>query len=194
MVLISWDGHGLGPADILDASTLRAMHHCEINTDTYWPQWLGGAHTILPHGLASGLGTQIDVGSQQCVVNDSSGQSGRLTLAQGQPVWEPCGHRWSHMSPDGALITTLLAETDGDLIYGSGRSAHAFQHHYTASATEASVSLVRKGVIMSSPLSGQVVKSHLFMCAWLPGTAIYAAAALGYVYVVDGMHNNLLRV
>ena len=43
--------------------------------------------------------------------------------------------------------------------------------------------------------SGDLEKiSHPFLCAWLPGTAIYAAAALGYVYVVDGMRNLILNM
>ncbi|KAK9836755.1 hypothetical protein WJX74_007483 [Apatococcus lobatus] len=37
-------------------------------------------------------------------------------------------------------------------------------------------------------------KSHPFLCAWLPGTTIYAAAALGHVYVVDGRHDALLKM
>ena len=186
-----------GDATIFDALTSSEVHHCQIKTEAYWPQWRGDDRTVLPQndqvqqGLALGLSLQLGDRPQQCFVHDSSGQSGRLTLAQGQPAWKMRGHRWSHMSPDGALVTTLLAATDGDS-YGSERSAHSFRHYHTASAKEASMLLAKNNPI--APLCGWEMKPHPFLCAWLPGTAIYAAAALGFVYVVDGMHDKVLKM
>ena len=204
VVLDAWAGkYDKGAAFIFDTATSWEVHDCWINHDAYWPEWCGNAFDFLPphgqarHGPASGLSIQLQDETQQCFVHDLSG---RLTLVDGEPTWEECGHRWSRTSPDGALITTLLANVRFiDAFYpedvyrlGNDRSAHAFQHYHTASAKEASVPLAGKSC--TKPLSGQLVKSHPFLCAWLPGTAIYAAAALGHVYVVDGMHNSIIKV
>ena len=178
------------------------MHSCHILSDLYWPHWPADALNLVAHRIQSKLPRSSEAsnlladGAKQCFVNYPCGL---LTFSDGEetPSWEPCGGLWSHISPGGSLITTLLAKVPEDYEdFSTGshcqRSAHAFQHLCTTTAKEVSVPLsTEDGTGSSSELQ---TKSHPFLCAWLPGTAIYAAGALGYVYVVDGMRDQLLKM
>ena len=183
-----------GNAIIFCSMTGIIVHSCRINSDTSWPQWLLYPYIYstqdgqIRHDVASCISSQLSSQSQQCF---SHNPSGKLTLACGESVWEDCGSRWSRVSPDGMLITTFLAETEPklDRFEATQRSAYAFQHCHTMTTRETSMLLVEE----CRRVPSHELKSHPFLCAWLPGTNIYAAAALGYVYVVDGMHDSILK-
>ena len=192
VVLPTWYGWDNGDAAIWDTSTAEKLSVCYIRAAAYWPQWCQ-----TPSVNRLGV-TQIDsklsevtrtteAGLQQCFTHQPAGL---VTMPAGESTFRPCGGRWSQMSPDGSLIATMLARLDE--LNPSRRSAHAFQHHHTATAHEASVTIGVNG--HGNGASPGENRSHPFLCAWFPGTTIYAAAALGWVYIVDGRRDAILQM
>ena len=214
VVLCTYYCYDTGTAPIWDTLTGDLLHpipgdlmqSCYINSDSYWPEWRSQSLPHLPYGSQSKQEDASTISSmpgspQQCFIHDRLRlePATLLILGEGDPTSKRYGYCWSHLSPNSSLVTTLLADTkdhpdlDPDLRaeYNS-RSAHAFKHCYTASGREVSVLLPKDGCV--DVAIGSLQKSHPFLCAWLPGTTIYAAAALGCVYVVDGIHNRILKI
>ena len=197
VVLSKWNGYDMGPAIILDAKTASCLHSCRIRSAASWPQWPSlpslsfPADSLSPRGvstsmqmltLSSGIAGKFMVYPNWCLAHEANGL---VTFSGTAASWTSCGHRWSHLSPDGSLITTLLVDID---FVSVGRSAKAFQHHQVASGSETSV------MLPNGSDSGQPIKSQPFLVTWLPGTQIYAAAAFGFIYIVDGQYSTISKM
>lgn len=209
VVLSTRHDYDRGSARIWDTITGGPVHSCRMNSDPYWPQWRQQhppRRSRPEHELASPI-SSMSGSLRQCLVHESAGllfghdsllttqdhESASLSsFGQGEPS-KPSSSRlgygfcWSHMSPNGSLVTSLLADTEDEPGCGVGphQNEHAFRHYRTASGNGCDVLLPKDGCLHFQ--NGSKQKSHPFLCTWLPGTTIYAADALGWVYVCDGM-------
>ena len=186
-----WSGREMGQAAIVDALTARQLFSCQVKAG-HWPEWLEPG-ALLGRGPTDCTRNPLDDDQallrslQQCFVHEPAGL---VTVSRQGASWKGCGARWSHISPDGSLITTLLAQVPVGA-YRS-RAVYAFQHYHTASDKQVSMRLfaadLADGAWEPEP------KPHPFLCACVPGTAIYAAAALGFVVVVDGELDKIIKM
>ena len=172
VVLDTCDGYGKGMATIWDTLTSSRVQTCRIELETYWPQWVEHIPNLIPHCnqskhmLASEVSSMLDGITKQCFVNSPCGL---LTLSgqRREFAWTQCGGRWSHMSLDGSVITTLLTNVHQCAAFLLGtclRSAHGFRHYCTASGMENTVLLAREECAESS---GDLKKSPILFC--VPG-------------------------
>ena len=191
-MLPTWDDLEEVQATIWDTMTEEKLSSCQICAAAYWPQWckpslVSSLCDDSSDNSVSKARLSSMRGFQQCFIHSLAGL---LTMQRGRVQFKTCGGKWLHMSSDDPLVTTLLAGIH--VHHPCYRVPHAFQHYHTASAHERSMLIPAAHAVADA--SRDKRKSHPFLCAWLPGTTIYAAAAFGHVYVVDGKHDALLKM
>ena len=138
------------------------------------------------------------------VVPSGHGQTVMTGLKQGT-------RDWALLSPDGCTLVRFLvcdgykrkSEKDAHLQFRSQDGfADCFEHINTIDGSVSQVhtpSKVRRlpsnRLAYASDAGGLAVArpvSHPFLCSWMQGTGIYAGAAVGYVWVVSTISDQIL--
>ncbi|KAK9836790.1 hypothetical protein WJX74_008134 [Apatococcus lobatus] len=168
--------------------------------------------------LSSGVPAEPPVFTSWCLLP----QSHQMTGFSLDPP-DSCNFTWfaqphSQLSPDASVVVSLRV-IDGPHENSHHRTPQAltdpfgyalgFRHNRLAVGTQGGSDIFREDVggfrgmaeIQSSrrnkPAGAtirQTPQSHPFLMVWLPGTRIYAAAALGYLYIVDADKDRILGI
>ena len=211
-----------GPAVIFAALTGHALLTFNMDGHTTWPRWLppefpaAGSQPLSCDMLPRSQPQTQDCTSW-CILPKSQQLAGLSFYPLGSCLLAWDEHPHSQLSPDGSVLVTLRV-IDGSHEDSHKRKPQAlrdpfgyalgFQHkrmqapaeghsqghsqgRHQGSQGEAAIHSNRRNK-PAGATARQNPQAHPSLMAWLPGTHIYAAAALGYMYIVDAFEDRIL--
>ena len=207
----------VGPALIFAADTGDALHSFEIDGHATWSIWLPVTSPatrpwFFPEGWLSAATPathpQAAMAPQcctsWCILPHSQRLPGFSPVHNNAYTSPWMGGPHSQLCPDGVVLISLMVidRPDRD---STKRTPQALTdpfgytlgfHHMRlekGSLGSAMIKSYRRNK-PAGPTNGQTPQPHPFLMAWLPGTCIYAAAALGYIYIVDAFNDRVLSM